>query len=72
MDLEEKLQHERNLSKARSKSYYERNREKILEKRKIAREAFNQEIKKIKEKQIIIQPVSETIETIDEPVVKVY
>ncbi|MFO0001446.1 MAG: hypothetical protein ACK559_09965, partial [bacterium] len=57
-----------------SKSYYERNKEKILEKRKLAREALNKEIQNIKEKQIIIQPIPETIaetipESIEEPVV---
>jgi hypothetical protein len=70
MNAEEKLKHQQDLSKARSKSYYERNKEKILEKRKLAREALNKEIQNIKEKQIIIQPIPETIpEIIDEPVV---
>jgi hypothetical protein len=68
MTPEEKIQHEKDLSKARSKSYYERNRDKILAKRKLAKETLNQQIQQIKEKQPIIIP--ETIpETIEESVV---
>ena len=66
MNAEEKIQHIKDLGKARAKSYYERNKQKILEKRKIEREKLNEQIKLIKETKKI--PVTETIEA-DEPVV---
>lgn len=69
MNAEEKIKHIRDLSKARSKSYYERNKEKILQKRKEERQKLNQELQNIKEKQQVPVEVTNIIEPIDEPVV---
>jgi hypothetical protein len=66
MNPEEKIQHIRDLAKARSKTYYEKNKEKILQKRKEERDVLNKTIQEIKDKQKI--QFTETIE-VDEPVV---
>jgi hypothetical protein len=71
MNAEQKIKHQQDLSKARSKSYYKRNKEKILEKRKTQREAFNKQIQAIKaQKQIIVpEPIDEPIDEPIEPVI---
>lgn len=66
MNPEEKIQHIRDLAKARSKTYYEKNKEKILQKRKEERDVLNKTIQEIKEKRRI--PFTETIEA-DESIV---
>jgi vacuolar-type H+-ATPase subunit H len=65
MKSEEILKHQRDLSKARSKKYYENHKKKILEKRKLEREKFRQEIEVIKEKQKL--QFVETIPIVPEP-----
>ena len=51
MNAEEKIQHIKDLAKARAKKYYEKNKEIILQKRKEEREQLNKTIQEIKEKQ---------------------
>lgn len=65
MNPEEKIQHIKDLTKARSKTYYEKNKEKILQKKKEERDALNKTIQEIKAKQQIPLPITEP----DEPVV---
>ena len=40
MNPEEKIQHMKDLQNARAKTYYEKNKAKILEKRKLERDVF--------------------------------
>ena len=67
MNAEEKIQHIKDLAKARAKKYYEKNKEIILQKRKEERETLNKTIQEIKEAKKIPVTVTETIETIEEP-----
>ena len=69
MNPEEKIKHIQDLAKARAKKYYEKNKQKILEKRKLEREELNKTIQEIKEKQKIPIIVTEPDELIDEPLV---
>ena len=64
MNPEEKIQHIRDLAKARSKTYYEKNKEKILQKRKEERDVLNKTIQEIKEKKQIPLSVFEPDETV--------
>ena len=65
MNPEEKIQHIKDLQNARAKTYYEKNKAKILEKRKLERDVLNKTIQEIKAKQQIPLPIAEP----DEPVV---
>ncbi len=53
MDTEQKIQHIKDLAKAGAKKYYEKNKEKILLKKKEEREQLNETIQELKEKQKI-------------------
>ena len=69
MNPEEKIQHIKDLAKARAKTYYEKNKAKILEKRKLEREELNKTIQELKEKQKIPVIVTEPDKPVDEPLV---
>ena len=57
MNTEEKIQHIKDLAKARAKKYYEKNiyKAKILEKRKLEREQLNKTIQKNSKYQLLLK-----------------